>query len=501
MNTAQKIAKESIISFTGIFYGSLNRYLYSALLARWVGPEYLGIYSMANAIMLISEVLSKMGMETGVMRFISRLDPKNDRAEISMIVASAMKMCTVFSLIIMVILLFSSSYIVNSILSEQSLMISVLVVFSITIPFNSTTFIAAAATQGYKKLKYKAIVTQFINPSTLLLSMILCFNFLSQESALMYPMLITGIVGLISIFQPLRYLSKVRLAQIISSRFNYDLLKFSYPFMFVIILQTLMHWMDILMLGFFTDSTTVGLYHPAARTAGLLQSLLMSFIGIYAPLISQFHSENNISKMNEIYKLVSRWLLVFSIPISIMLFVFPENILSLFGNEYRVSNYVLVVLTVSTLIQAFFGAASPTLGMSGFAKLVLTNTAIAFALNFALNYYLIPSYGNLGAAYATLVTMTSVGLLRSIQVRLYLKMNFLSLKMVKPLFAGITTYFCLIHVKVYFENFHYFIELITGCLSCITIYSLLIWIMKIEEEDKSFIAGFGVIKKGLRINK
>ena len=74
MNTAQKIAKESIISFSGIFYGSINRYLYSALLARWVGPEYLGIYSMANAIMLISEVLSKMGMETGTMRFISRLD-------------------------------------------------------------------------------------------------------------------------------------------------------------------------------------------------------------------------------------------------------------------------------------------------------------------------------------------------------------------------------------------------------------------------------------------
>ena len=74
--------------------------------------------------------------------------------------------------------------------------------------------------------------------------MILCFNFLSQESALMYPMLITGIVGLISIFQPLRYLSKVRLAQIISSRFNYDLLKFSYPFMFVIILQTFVKSFD-----------------------------------------------------------------------------------------------------------------------------------------------------------------------------------------------------------------------------------------------------------------
>ena len=154
MNTAQKIAKESIISFSGIFYGSINRYLYSALLARWVGPEYLGIYSMANAIMLISEVLSKMGMETGVMRFISRLDPQEDKDKISKIIASAMKMCVSFSLFIMVVLILFSTYIVFNILSEQALMVSVLIIFAISIPFNASTLVAAAATQGYKKLKY-----------------------------------------------------------------------------------------------------------------------------------------------------------------------------------------------------------------------------------------------------------------------------------------------------------------------------------------------------------
>ena len=75
MNTAQKIAKESIISFTGIFYGSLNRYLYSALLARWVGPEYLGIYSMANAIMLFCDTQKSdsvsfwLGSERGCRRY------------------------------------------------------------------------------------------------------------------------------------------------------------------------------------------------------------------------------------------------------------------------------------------------------------------------------------------------------------------------------------------------------------------------------------------------
>ena len=45
MNTASKIAKETTVTFSGLVYGNFNRYLYSALLARWVGAEFLGIYS------------------------------------------------------------------------------------------------------------------------------------------------------------------------------------------------------------------------------------------------------------------------------------------------------------------------------------------------------------------------------------------------------------------------------------------------------------------------
>ena len=197
--------------------------------------------------------------------------------------------------------------------------------------------------------------------------MIICFSLFSAESALMYPILVTGILGfyvMLANKKPIIHES----VRYFKGQKNYELLKYSYPFMFVIILQTFMHWMDILMLGYFTNAETVGLYHPAARTAGLLQSLLMSFISIYAPMISQFHSEQNLNKMNEAYKLVSRWLLVFSIPVSVVFVLFPGNILALFGQEYTASSSVLIILTVATLIQAIFGAASPTLGMAGFLK-------------------------------------------------------------------------------------------------------------------------------------
>ena len=113
MNVATKIAKESTITFSGMLYGNINRYLYTALLARWVGPEYLGIYSLANAIMLISEVLAKMGLETGIMRFVSQLNPEIDGKKIRSIIGSALKMTIFSSCIIMFILIISSDIIVR----------------------------------------------------------------------------------------------------------------------------------------------------------------------------------------------------------------------------------------------------------------------------------------------------------------------------------------------------------------------------------------------------
>ena len=494
MNTARKIGKESTITFTGLMYGNINRYLYTALLARWVGAEFLGIYSLANSIMLISEVLGKMGLETGIMRFVSRLNPESDSVKIQKVIASALKMTAVFSLVIMVGLIISSGYIVTQILNEPPLLTSVLIVFAIAIPFNALTLISAFATQGFKRLKYKTLVTQFLNPTLLLGSMVICFWFVSTRSSIMVPMLITGIIGFFVMIVLLKRVSGVSNDQIIKAKFHSSLLKFSYPLMFVTILQTFMHWMDILMLGYFTDATTVGLYHPAARTAGLLQALLLSFLSIYAPMMAQFHSEGDRNKMVDTYKLVSRWLLMCAIPISAVFIIFPGKVLLLFGPEYLPSAKILVILTWATFIQAIFGAAGPTLSMSGHTKLVLWNTIGAFLLNFGLNIFLIPKYGIIGAAIATLISLTAVGFARTIQVGVILKMNFFDRKVIKPIVAGIMVYTGLLLIKDFIMPFHTLITLLSAGIFSVGSYGLIMWILKIEDEDLDFLKGLSVLK-------
>jgi len=491
MNTASKIAKESTITFSGLVYGNVNRYLYTVLLARWVGAEFLGIYSMANAIMLIAEVLGKMGLETGVMRFISRLNPEADTEKIQKLIASALKMTIAFSLVIMVGLIISSDFIVTQILNESPLLISVIIVFAIAIPFNALTLVSAFATQGFKRLKYKTLVTQFLNPTLLLGSMVMCYWFVSTESAVMVPMLLTGIVGFFVMLSVLKKVSGMSNNQIVKSKFDISLLKYS---MFVTILQTFMHWMDILMLGYFTDATTVGLYHPAARTAGLLQALLLSFISIYAPMMAQFHGAGDREKMDHTYKLVSRWLLICAIPISAVFIIFPGKVLLLFGPEYLPSAKILVILTGATFIQAVLGAAGPALSMSGHTKLVLWNTIGAFVLNFGLNIFLIPKYGIVGAAIATLISLTILGFARIIEVQIILRMNFIDRKVIKPILAGLIVFTGLFFIKDFIMPFHTLITLILAGIFSVGVYGFILWILKVEEEDLDFLKGLKVLK-------
>ncbi len=498
MNIAQKIAKESTITFTGMVYGNINRYLYTALLARWVGVEYLGIYSLANSIMLIAEVLAKMGLETGVMRFVSRFDPEKEIDEIQRIIRSALKMTSLFALAIMTLLIVSSDFIVHRVLKANPLLQTVLIVFALTIPFNAITLVSAYATQGFKRLKYKIFTTQFVNPTVLLVTMIGSYFLVSREIAIMLPMFITGVTGSILITHFLRKVSGVQLRTVFTVPFDRPLLNYSFPLMFVIILQTFMHWMDILMLGYFTDATSVGLYHPAARTAGLLQALLFSFLSIYAPVFSQLHRKGDNAEMTRLYHMVTRWILILAIPISLIFLIFPAKVMLIFGPAYMASAQVLIILTFATFIQTIFGAAGPALNMSGHTKLVLWNTIGAFLINLVLNIVLIPRLGITGAAIATFSSLTTFALVLVVEVHFLLGLTFIHKNLFKPVVAGIITAVMLMVLKPVIMAYHTLVTLLIGTLSSFSLFGALLWLLKFEPEDKDFWAGLGLLKRAIK---
>ena len=491
----RKVAKEASISFGGMGMGSLFRYLFSIMMARWLGPQMLGIYSLGNAITRIGEIFGIMGLDNGVLRYVSREKEKNDNVRNS--IYSSIKMGFISSIFIGLLLYFSSDWIVLNLFNEDTFLSTVIKVYALTLPFTVTTLIASFATQGFKILKYKVFVNQIVNPFTLLLTMILSYVFFGVNVAILAPTVVSAVIGFFLILHYLNGFVDVSVSKVLNAKFDNKILRFSLPLMFVSAIGIIMHWTDIIMLGILKDAKDVGLYHPVERTAGLIRMILFAFASIFAPLFSQYFHEKNQTKMLEVFQLSTKWILLTSLPLFIFLILFSNTILMLFGSEFGNNSLALPILTVGIMIQAVFGLGSPSLTMSGFQKYNLINALVALFTNIFLNIMLIPQFGIAGAAMGTTIALFLISLLRFFENYYLLGLNLLSTKLLKPIFAGLSTGMIVYLVKPYIFESGYFdyhssilyliIYLLLGALFILLVYMILIWILRLDDEDKDIV--------------
>ena len=150
------ILSEAFLSFSGMSLGSVFRYIFSIIMARFLGAQMLGLYSLGNAITRIAEILALLGLDNGVLRFVSR--DTEDKVNVDRSIYTSLKIGLISSILIAVLLFLSAEKIVNEILNEDSFLITVIKVFAISLPFTVLTLISSFATQAFKILKYKNLV-------------------------------------------------------------------------------------------------------------------------------------------------------------------------------------------------------------------------------------------------------------------------------------------------------------------------------------------------------
>ncbi len=488
-----KIAKEATISFVGMGIGDAARYLFTAILARFAGVEFLGIYSLASSITRIGEVFGRAGLHSGVMRFVSRLDKETEVDEIKQRILSGLKLGLMFGIVIMIFQIAFADWLSFELFNGSELLKTVLIISAVSLPFATIMAISAFATQGFKLLKYKVMILNIIRPVIMLVCVLISISFFTKDAAIKYPLLISAVFSSFVAVIFLGKLTKIKMSQIFSGVMDKELLRFSYPLMFVTILGTFMHWMDIMMLGYFTDTTTVGLYHPAARTAGLLRTVLLAFMGIFAPMMSEYHRQGDIGEMGNLYKLIVRWIISLSLPLAIILILYSKKIMLLFGVNYLSASNVLIVLTGAAFLQIIFGSGGHTLTMTGFTKVNLVNSIIIVLINITLNILWIPHYGIIGAAYATFVSMALLGILRIVEVYYFVKLNPFSLKLFKPIIAGVIMAVVLIYIKPMVLSLHTIVSLIIILLVGLLSFFFMLWMLKFDDDDREIWSGIGMI--------
>ena len=484
MNRNSVIAGQAGFSFAGFLFGQASRFGFNLLVARVLDADALGTYALAVAVMQISEVLAIAGLDSGLLRFISV--HSSDALRQKAVIGSALKTSFFLSISIVLLLLLFSGRIALILHGSHRLQLT-LCCYAVAIPFNVATMLYGHAIQGFRQLQPKIIATQVVSPLLLLLLTIVFRYMVGQEAALIFPFALSAAIAFFWIRPYLSKISGVLPLDIVRATPDRAMLLYALPFMVVSLLSMMTHWLDVMMLGMLTDTATVGLYHPVARTAGLIRAVLLSFAGIAAPMIAALHTGSDNAEIGRIYKMVTRWIFGLVIPPVLLFILLPEPVLGVFGQRFTAGSHALILLTAASLLQVSFGLSSTVLAMTGYARLSLFNALGALGLQVVLNLILIPRMGINGAALATLLVFFLLSTVRLGEIYILLKIHPFGKALWKPLAAGIVTAVILMAARPWLHSIPVFAGFLTGALLAVSSYSALMLLLKLEQEEREII--------------
>ncbi len=490
-NDVRKVARGAGISFFGSLFGAGIYGLSHLIIARFLGAELFGIYSLGFAIFGVAEILSRIGLHEGAVRYVALYLGEGDYRRAKGVVFQSITFSFIVGVAIGAILFLSSGFIAERIFHNISIN-NVIKLFSLGVPFGASLIVALYVTRGFQKIRYFVGVRNFFNPlvnlSLIGVFYIAGFKLYGAICAWIISAVLSLVVTLFLINRELKVAKDVKPLFETSK-----LITFSLPLSISDFLFFLIMWTDALMLGYFKTEVEVGIYRVAVQIAFILTIFLRSFVTIFAPVISDLYNRNKRQQLENLFKITAKWISFLTLPACIIVAFLARDIMALFGDKFVLGSYVLVILIVAQLIRCSIGPARHMLIMSGHHKIILFNDIAVAGINVLLNFLLIPQYGMHGAAIATGISIVLMSFVQLVEVFHFLKMHSFKISFLKGLIAAGVCIVFLGFIKEYISEDIFQVKrlLIISC-STLIVYLISIFVLKLDAEDKfvlSMVAG------------
>ena len=176
---------------------------------------------------------------------------------------------------------------------------------------------------------------------------------------------------------------------------------------------------DLIMLGFWEDTLPeVGTYKIDLNLTNFVAMPLITLNAVIAPYLVEFFNDTSRGDHLKQIKRLLRLIFAFGLVLCVAFACYPHFFLNLFGEDYLLGTTPLIVLGFGQLFNIFMGPVGNALNMANSERIVFRTSALTLVLNLVLNFILIPSYGLIGAASATVFTLALWNILLAIQLKI-----------------------------------------------------------------------------------
>jgi len=480
MTESARIKRNSIFSFLSMASRLVANVIVFWLIARIYGPEQFGIFTFAHTTATLLILLGDFGFDLLLTTEIAK-----DRS-------NALKTFQdIFSLkIVFTLLAFSIMWIFTFWENMPPETKITLWIFSFFLLFTTLTNFSISLIKGFEKFSYETVISIIMNLSLIIFIVIFAIN-KSSIQILAFVFAITRIFGfLLSL-----YFSKRVLPQI-SFRIKFSKDKSLHKKVFVfglnLLFTNLFFQLDTILLSVFKGNEAVGFYQAVFKLI-ILPLMIPDVLNFtLLPVLSRLFVSEPL-RAKKISLLMNKILVLFSVPITLILFLFPDQIINIiYGRDlYSQSIPVLRIFAFNIFVRFAFESFALILTTTDRQIVRMYTVIIATIINVILNLILIPKFSLIGAASVSLVTIIFVYFIYALNSMSLFKEWFMNLKTVLLFISGIS-----IGVLIYTLKMNLFV----GIPVILTLFSAfgVLYYLTSEERDVLFsmdFLNFSKIKK------
>ena len=379
-------------------------YTMNLLLARFLGAAGYGSYAYAIAWLNLLIIPAVLGLEGLTTREVAVYHSQSQWGLMQGLLRWSNQVVGIMS----IILVSASMFILWRWIPTSGSTLSVFGIAMLSLPFMAFARLRQSAMNALKGVVIGSIPESLIRPIfiiTLLVGSYIVFDGTVQ---------VTWVMGIYTVASGVAFIVGSYLLEIAlpkecqQANAEYKPLAWfrgSLPMLFIGGMYIVNGQTDTIMLGAMKAPEAVGLYTVANRGSTIIGFVVQAFDAPLASVFASLYAEGNKRKLQNIVTKSCRMVLLATLPLTMVLIFLGHWFLLLFGEDFIQGKTVLTILCLGHMVNAFTGAVTMLLLMTGNERDTAIGVATSAVVNIILNTILIPRWGVEGAATATAISM------------------------------------------------------------------------------------------------
>jgi O-antigen/teichoic acid export membrane protein len=411
VDQARAESKNWLIALAALFTNQGISVLVGALAAASLAPALFGVVNLARTLVMLLCVLCSLGLELGLQKHLARRE--NSRGAAMGVVRQLRALTFALSVTVLAICVFGGADYLETAFFKHAEFSTALIVTAVALPFATDLAVLGGAYRGLYRPAPSILAQLIIQPSVRGLTVIVCLWM--GQAFLALPLGIA--LGYFSGWAVLATLAIRPMATQVKWRETsaaaiQAVLAYSVPLGLTVFIVMLTRMLDLLLMGIFRSPTELGHYSVV-----LLMTQLIVLAGIASgqtlgARVATAHGDGNRLRIKEIQTSNMTRVATIAAPLFAGVVIWGDHIDLLIGDSYGLDWRVIVLAATSAALISVTDNLGHTLGMTGHHHREFSIIVVGFVVQSVACLALIPDFGQVGAAAASLITAIVIWLAR-----------------------------------------------------------------------------------------